>query len=161
MCRTEQFLSAEIKAKIANFCNVEPDGVITAKDVDCVYEVPLMFRSEGLDEKIVRLLNVWTRGPVLDEWQALMDTIKHPSHEVRIAIVGEYIDLKESYQVNEALFHAGVANHSRMILDYVDSEDVHEEGGEALVQNADGILVPGDSAAGASAVRSKPFIMLA
>ena len=144
LCRTEQFLSPEIKAKIANFCNVEPDGVITAKDVDCVYEVPLMFHSEGLDEKIVRLLNIWTRGPVLDEWQALMDTIKHPSHEVRIAIVGKYIDLKESYKsLNEALFHAGVANHSRMILDYVDSEDVAKEGGEALVQNADGILVPG------------------
>jgi CTP synthase len=144
LCRTEQFLSPEIKAKIANFCNVEPDGVITAKDVDCVYEVPLMFHGEGLDEKIVRLLNIWTRGPVLDEWQALMDTIKHPIHEVRIAIVGKYIDLKESYKsLNEALFHAGVANHSRMILDYVDSENVEKEGGEALVQNADGILVPG------------------
>jgi CTP synthase len=144
LCRTEQLLSREIKAKIANFCNVEPDGVITAKDVDCVYEVPLMFRSEGLDEKIVRLLNIWTRGPVLDEWQALMDTIKHPRHEVRIAIVGKYIDLKESYKsLNEALVHAGAANHSRMVLDYVDSENVEKEGGETLIEQADGILVPG------------------
>jgi CTP synthase len=118
--------------------------VITAKDVDCIYEVPLMFHGEGLDEKIVRLLNIWTRAPVLEEWQELVERMKHPAHQVRIAIVGKYIDLKESYKsLNEALLHAGAANNARMILDYVDSENVEKEGGEALLKEADAVLVPG------------------
>jgi CTP synthase len=144
LCRTEQFLSQEIKSKIGHFCNVDADAVITAKDVDCIYEVPLMFHQEGLDEKIVRLLNIWTRAPILDEWQSLVERMKNPTHAVRIAIVGKYIDLKESYKsLHEALIHAGFANHARMILDYVDSENVEKEGGEALIKDADGILVPG------------------
>ena len=118
--------------------------MITAKDVDCIYEVPLMFHQEGLDEKIVRLLNIWTRAPILDEWQALVERMKHPAHEVRIAIVGKYIDLKESYKsLHEALIHAGFSNNARMHLDYLDSENVEKEGGETLLEDADGILVPG------------------
>ncbi|HOV86361.1 MAG TPA: CTP synthase, partial [Syntrophobacteraceae bacterium] len=97
LCRTERLLPGDLKAKIAHFCNVEPDAVITAQDVDCIYEVPLLFHKEGLDEKIVRLLNIWTRAPVLDQWDQLVQRMKKPSHEVRIAIVGKYIDLKESY----------------------------------------------------------------
>lgn len=144
LCRTEKFLSPDIKAKIAHFCNVEPDAVITAKDVDCIYEVPLLFHQEGLDEKIARLLNIWTRGPILDLWANLVDKIKHPNKEVNIAIVGKYIDLKESYKsLNEALVHGGAAHSARVILDYVDSENVEKEGGEALIEAADGILVPG------------------
>jgi len=144
LCRTEKFLSPDIKAKIAHFCNVEPDAVITAKDVDCIYEVPLLFHQEGLDEKIARLLNIWTRGPILDLWAKLVDKIKHPDKEVNIAIVGKYIDLKESYKsLNEALVHGGAAHSARVVLDYVDSENVEKEGGEALIEAADGILVPG------------------
>jgi len=144
LCRTEQFLHPEIKAKIAHFCNVEPDAVITAKDVECIYEVPLLFHQEGLDEKIVKLLNIWTRAPILDLWEKLVHKFKEPVYEVRIAIVGKYIDLKESYKsLNEALAHGGVAHNARVILDYVDSENVEKEGGEALIEGADGILVPG------------------
>ncbi len=144
LCRTEKFLTPEIKAKIANFCNVDTDGVITAKDVDCIYEVPLLFHQEGLDEKILRLLNVWTRAPILDEWENLVRRLKQPEYETRIAIVGKYIDLVESYKsLNEALVHGGVANRTRVVLNYVDSENVEKEGGEALLEGADGILVPG------------------
>ncbi len=144
LCRTEQQLSAEIKGKIAHFCNVDTDGVITAKDVECIYEVPILFRQEGLDEKIVRLLNIWTRAPLLDDWQRLVDTMKNPLHDARIAIVGKYIDLKESYKsLNEALIHGAAAHSLRLRLDYVDSEDVEKEGGEALIEGVDGILVPG------------------
>ncbi len=144
LCRTEQFLSPEIKAKIAHFCNVEPDAVITAKDVDCIYEVPLLFHQEGLDEKIARLLNIWTRAPILDVWAKMVDQIKNPTYEVKIAIVGKYIDLKESYKsLNEALVHGGAANHVRVVLDYVDSENVEKEGGEDLIEGVDGILIPG------------------
>jgi len=144
LCRTEQFLSPEIKAKIAHFCNVEPDAVITAKDVECIYEVPLLFHQEGLDEKIARLLNIWTRAPILDVWARMVDQIKNPTYEVKIAIVGKYIDLKESYKsLNEALVHGGAANNARVLLDYVDSENVEKEGGEDLIEGVDGILIPG------------------
>ncbi len=144
LCRTEKQLSRELKAKIAHFCNVEPDGVITAKDVECIYEVPLLFHEEGLDEKIVKLLNIWTRAPGLDQWEKVVHQFKNPVHEVRIAIVGKYVDLTESYKsLNEALVHGGIAHRCRVNLDFVDSENVEKEGGEALIKGADGILVPG------------------
>jgi CTP synthase len=144
LCRTEHSLAPDIKAKIAHFCNVAPDAVITAKDVGCIYEVPLLFHEEGLDEKLLHLLNVWTRSPVLEPWQKLVHTLKQPLYETRIAIVGKYIDLKESYKsLNEALVHGGVAHDARVALDYVDSENVEKDGGEALLEEADGILVPG------------------
>jgi len=144
LCRTELPLSKDIKAKIGHFCNVEPDAVITAKDVDCIYEVPLCFHEEGLDEKILRMLNIWTRAPHLDDWRRLIERMRHPSHQVTIAIVGKYIDLRESYKsLNEALIHGGVANDAQVLLEFVDSEDVERSGGEELLAKADGILVPG------------------
>ncbi len=144
LCRTEKHLAQEIKGKIAHFCNVDSDAVITAQDVDCIYEVPLLYHQEGLDEKIVRLLNIWTRAPILEDWKALVHRMKHPAFEARIAIVGKYIDLKESYKsLNEALTHGAAAHGLKLNLDYVDSENVEKEGGEALLENADGILVPG------------------
>jgi CTP synthase len=144
LCRTEHSLAPDIKAKIAHFCNVDRDAVITAKDVGCIYEVPLLFHQEGLDEKILQLLNVWTRSPVLDPWEKLVHTLKKPRYETHIAIVGKYIDLKESYKsLNEALVHGGAANDARVVLDYLDSENVEKDGGEALLEGADGILVPG------------------
>ncbi len=144
LCRTEMALSREIKAKIAHFCNVEPDAVITAKDVDSIYEVPLLFHEEGLDEKILRVLNIWTRAPHLQDWEDLVRRIKSPAYDVTIAIVGKYIDLRESYKsLNEALAHAGAANSARVHLSFVDSEEVEKLGGEALLRDAHGILVPG------------------
>ncbi|GKT08401.1 CTP synthase [Desulforhabdus sp. TSK] len=144
LCRTEKNLSTDIKAKLAHFCNVEPDGVITAIDVESIYEVPIQFHQEGLDEKILRLLNIWTRTPVLDPWEQLIHRLKEPAYQVRIAIVGKYIDLTESYKsLNEALVHGGAAHSTRVLLDYVDSENVEKEGGEALIEGADAILIPG------------------
>ncbi len=144
LCRTEKNLSNDIKAKLAHFCNVEPDGVITAIDVESIYEVPIQFHQEGLDEKILRLLNIWTRTPVLEPWEHLIHRLKEPAYQVRIAIVGKYIDLTESYKsLNEALVHGGAAHSTRVLLDYVDSENVEKEGGEALIEGADAILIPG------------------
>jgi CTP synthase len=144
LCRTEQALSPEIKAKIALFCNVEKDAVITAKDVESIYEVPLFFHQEGLDDKIVERLNIWTRAPRLENWVALNNTIKNLTIPVRIAIVGKYIHLKESYKsLNEALCHGGIANNCKVILDYVDSEEVEKEGAEHFLSKVDGVLVPG------------------
>ena len=144
LCRTDQFLSPEIKAKIALFCNVEKDAVITAKDVESIYEVPLFFHQEGLDEKIVQLLNIWTRAPRLEKWEEIVSAIKNPRGEVDIAIVGKYVHLKDSYKsLTEALIHGGIANRCRVNLHYVDSEAVEKEGVERFLQDAQGILIPG------------------
>ncbi|MEJ5299979.1 MAG: CTP synthase [Thermodesulforhabdaceae bacterium] len=144
LCRTERHLSSDLKAKIAHFCNVEPESVITAIDVDCIYEVPLLLHKEGLDERIVQLLNIWTRSPVLDDWEKLLARIRNASRDVRIGIVGKYVHLKESYKsLNEALYHAGWAQDAKVELVYIDSEEVEKEGGEALLEGVHGILVPG------------------
>lgn len=144
ICRTDQFLPPEIKAKIALFCNVDKDAVITAKDVESIYEVPLFFHQEGLDDKIVQLLNIWTRSPRLEKWQEIVNAIKNPRGAVDIAIVGKYVNLKDSYKsLNEALVHGGIANRCKVNLHYVDSEAVQKDGVEPFLQGADGILVPG------------------
>jgi len=144
LCRTDRYLSEDIKSKIALFCNVGVDAVITAKDVNCIYEVPLIFHKEGLDEKIVELLNIWTRKPVLAEWEELVEKIKAPKHTVTIAIVGKYTDLTESYKsLNEALSHGGIPNNCRVELSFVDSETVDENTCSDKLLDADGILVPG------------------
>jgi CTP synthase len=144
LCRTDRFLSRDIKAKIALFCNVGVDQVITAKDVDHIYEVPLIFHQEGLDEKIVELLNIWTRAPRLDNWEELIRKVKAPKHSVTIAVVGKYVDLTESYKsLNEALYHGGVANDCRVNLNFIDSEKIDSGTCAQMLADADGILVPG------------------
>ncbi len=144
LCRTDRFLPPEIKKKIALFCNVEEDAVITAKDVDCIYEIPLIFHQEGLDEKIVEKLNIWTREPDLTPWQDLVKRFKNPKDEVTIAIVGKYVNLKDSYKsLNEALIHGGLANHLRVNLKYVLSDELTPENLGEFFQDVDGILVPG------------------
>ena len=115
LCRTDRMLSPDIKGKIAMFCNVGADAVITAKDVGCIYEVPLCFHEEGLDNKIVELLNIWTRAPRLEDWEALIRRMHEPTYEVTIAIVGKYVDLTESYKsLNEALIHGGIPNRAKV-----------------------------------------------
>jgi CTP synthase len=144
LCRTDQYLSKEIKAKISLFCNVGIDAVVTAKDVECIYEVPLVFHKEGLDSKIVELLNIWTRSPRLEAWEELVRKIQMPKQSVAIAIVGKYVDLTESYKsLNEALYHGGIANDCKVDLTFVDSEKIEEDTCGGLLADADGILVPG------------------
>jgi CTP synthase len=144
LCRTDRFLSKDIKAKIALFCNVSVEEVITAKDVDHIYEVPLIFHQEGLDVKIIELLNIWTRNPQLDNWEELIKKIKAPKHSVTIAVVGKYVDLTESYKsLNEALYHGGIANDSKVNLNFVDSEKLDSATCNQMLADADGILVPG------------------
>ena len=143
LCRTEEPLGKGLKDKIALFCNVEPEAVITAVDVDTIYEVPLKFHEQGLDEQICKRLNIWTRAPHLQNWEDLAYKLKNPAHEVTIAMVGKYVDLKESYKsLNEALCHGGVANNARVDIRFVDSEQVEQKGIE-LLEGVDGILVPG------------------
>jgi CTP synthase len=144
LCRTNKYLPQEIKAKIALFCNVTVEEVITAKDVEIIYEVPLVFHREGLDQKIVEKLNIWTRAPHLDDWKEIVRRLKEPKSSVFIAIVGKYVDLIESYKsLNEALRHGGIPNDCRVNLKFVDSEKIDENNCREIVGNADGILVPG------------------
>ncbi len=144
LCRTDRVLPKDIKAKIALFCNVTEDAVITARDVELIYEVPLVFHQEGLDDKIMELLNIWAGEPRLEAWAQVVDQWKNPVGEVTIAIVGKYVNLKESYKsLNEALTHGGIAHKLRVLHRYVDSEEVERQGAEALLKGADGILVPG------------------
>jgi len=144
LCRTEEFLSKDIKEKISLFCNVEVESVFTAKDVDCIYEVPLIFHVEGVDEKIVKLLNIWTGQPHLGEWEEVVNKMKNPSHEVCIAIVGKYVDWTDSYKsLNEALVHGGIPNDCKVTLLFVDSEEIEREGIGNRFDGIGGILVPG------------------
>ena len=144
LCRTDRYLPKDIKSKIALFCNVSVDAVITAKDVDCIYEVPLVFHKEGLDDKIVEMLNIWTRAPRLENWAKLVRGLKEPTHSVNIAVVGKYVDLTDSYKsLNEALRHGGLPNDSQVNIIFVDSETINEDSCSQLLAEADGILVPG------------------
>ena len=144
LCRTDRPLSKEIKDKIALFCSVEPGSVFTAADVQTIYELPLTLHEEGLDDRVAELLNIWSRAPKLEKWEKIVKAIKEPSREVRIAVVGKYVDLTESYKsLNEALVHGGIANDSRVSLDYIDSTQIEQLGAETLLQHADAILVPG------------------
>ena len=144
LCRTDRYLSNEIKSKIGLFCNVGIDAVVTAKDVECIYEVPLVFHKEGLDNKIVELLKIWTRSPRLEAWSELVQKIQNAQESVTIAIVGKYVDLTESYKsLNEALYHGGAANDCNVNLVFVDSEKIEDGTCSDMLVEADGVLVPG------------------
>ncbi len=144
LCRTGRFLTPEVKEKIALFCNVDKDAVITAKDVESIYEVPIVFHQEGLDNRLVELLNIWTGRPNLRAWDRLVKKVKNPKRSTSIAVVGKYVHLKDSYKsLHEALIHGGIANDCRVDLDYVDSERLGKEKSAELLKGARGILVPG------------------
>jgi CTP synthase len=144
LCRTDRYIPPEMKAKIAMFCNVEKDAVITAKDVETIYEVPIVFRKEGLDELIVRQLKLQTGPPNLREWDAMVQKIKHPKHEIAVAVVGKYAGLKECYKsLGEALVHGGIDHETRVTITWIESEDIERLGTERILREADGILIPG------------------
>jgi CTP synthase len=144
LCRTDRFLDKKIKAKIAHFCNVQEDSVITAKDVEWIYEVPLVFHDEGLDERIVEKLHMWTGAPNLQRWQKVVQVLDNPKASVRIAVVGKYMSLKESYKsLMEALVHGGIANEVRVELDCLEAEKIEPDRVQEMLGQADGILVPG------------------
>ncbi len=143
LCRTDRYLDPKVKAKIAHFCNVDESSVITAKDVECIYEVPLVFHQEGLDERIVEKLNMWTGGPNLSKWERIVHLYKNPRERVRIAMIGKYVNLVDSYKsLNEALTHGGLANECRVEIDHVDSEQLENGTLPEAVRQADGLLVP-------------------
>ncbi len=144
LCRSDRDIAREMKDKIALFCNVDPSAVFTAKDVASIYEVPVAFHAEGVDDKLAELFNIWSRAPRLEKWEAIVEGIKNPRKgEVRIGIVGKYVELAESYKsLNEALVHGGIAAGVRLKPVFIDSSKL-EEGDVSELETVDGILVPG------------------
>ncbi len=145
LCRSEKRLSTELKEKIALFCNVEKDAVINAIDVANIYQVPVEFHREGLDERIVEYLNMWTREPRMQGWEKLIETFDSRTAVVDIAVVGKYVKLTDSYKsLNEALEHAALVNGTRVNRVYVDAEALMADDDISRhFENIHGILVPG------------------
>jgi CTP synthase len=145
LCRTQMPLSRGVKEKIALFSNVAVEAVISALDVDCIYEVPLMYHAEGLDELIAERLNIWSRSPDVNAWHRIVSRFKNPARgSVKIGIVGKYVHLKDSYKsLHEALVHGGLSSDCRVELEYIDSEQVEQQGPEPLLAGLDAVLVPG------------------
>ena len=144
LCRTDRLLDIDIKRKIALFCDVPEEAVITAKDVDTIYEVPLLLKAEGLDQIILKQLGLPLTRARTEAWEELVDRIKHPTGELTIHVVGKYTGYEDSYKsLNEALFHGGFAHRLKVRLNWVEAEALEREGGAVLLDGADGILVPG------------------
>jgi CTP synthase len=145
LCRTDREIPEEMKTKIAMFCNVDIGSVFTSPDVKSIYELPLELNRQGLDERLAEILNIWSRAPQLERWEHIVDKIYHPGRgEVRIAIVGKYVHLTESYKsLNEALLHGGIANDVKVLLTFVDSQEVEAQGPAKFLSDVHAVLVPG------------------
>ena len=143
LCRTEKPLSRDLKSKISLFTNVDEKAVITARDVDSIYELPLVLAEEGLDRIILNMMELPTREKDMAEWEELVHRVKNPAGEVMIAVVGKYVSLREAYKsLNEALTHGAVAQKLRVHLRWVEAEDL-ESGDFSPLEGVDGVLVPG------------------
>ena len=144
LCRTDRFLDQDIKRKIALFCDVDEEAVITAKDVSSIYEVPLVLAGEGLDRIVLQRLNLPQTEAQMGAWIDLVDRIKHPKDEITIHVVGKYVGYEDSYKsLNEALYHGGFKHRLRVNIRWIEAEALEQPGGEQLLDGADGILVPG------------------
>ena len=144
LCRTEKSLSQSIKNKIALFCSVDAKSVITAMDVSSIYEVPLSLEKEGLAEIILEKLGMKVKQPDLERWEKINKVLQKPNGEVKIGIVGKYVDLKESYKsLTEALIHGGIGNKVTVKFNWIDAEALEKEEGLKQLTDCDGILVPG------------------
>ncbi|HVU06100.1 MAG TPA: CTP synthase [Polyangiaceae bacterium] len=145
LCRCDRPIPRGLKEKIALFSNVDVDSVISAVDVSCIYELPLVLHAEGLDEEIAERLNIWSRQPDLGSWKRVVEKFKKPANgTVKIGIVGKYVHLKDSYKsLHEALVHGGLENDARLELSYIDSEQIERSGAQAALSGQDAVLVPG------------------
>jgi CTP synthase len=144
ICRSERPIPEDTKRKIGLFCSVRSEAVISASDCSSIYEVPLMLHQEGFDQLLVERLGLENSEPDLAGWSKMVDTLRNPAKQVSIAIVGKYVDLKESYKsLNEAIVHGGIGNQSRVQISWVDSETLNPENVASALADADGVLVPG------------------
>ena len=144
LCRSEHFLPKEMKEKIALFCDVAEEAVITANDVSSVYEVPLSFAQEGVDEIVLRQLKIDPRPSDLGKWRAMLERMQNPVDEVSIALIGKYVEYEDSYKsLKEALLHGALAHQLKLNLHWIEAEGVDGPGWQKRLEDYDGILVPG------------------
>jgi CTP synthase len=145
ICRSDREIPQNERRKIALFCNVRPDAVVAALDVDTIYQVPISYHAEGFDREVLRHFRLpFDSEPDLSRWQRIVDVVRAPEGEVRIAIVGKYTTLLDSYKsLSEALIHGGIANRVKVKLDWLDSEVFENPGTVARLEGVHGILVPG------------------
>ncbi len=144
VCRTEKPLPDDIKKKIGLFCNVRGKAVISAVDVETIYEVPLYFRDQKFDDLVCESLGLPQSEPDIEDWREFVGNLKNYQHRVKIAICGKYVELKDAYKsIIEAFAHAGAANDARVDLIWVSSEDIKKNGAEKFLKDTDGLLIPG------------------
>ena len=144
LCRTDRYLSPDLKSKLALFCDVPEEAVITAKDVASIYEVPLVLSGEGLDAIVLRSLNLEATRRDMAAWERLVERVRAPQGDVVIGVVGKYVSFPDSYKsLNEALTHGGIANDVRVLRRWVEAEEIERDGADALLGPVDAILVPG------------------
>ncbi len=144
LCRTDRFLDPDIKRKIALFCDVDEEAVITAKDVSTIYEVPLVLAAEGLDRIVLKYLHLPQTDKRMQAWEDLVNRIKNPVDDLTIHVVGKYVGYEDSYKsLNEALYHGGFQHRLKVTIKWIEAEALEAPDGAALLDGADGILVPG------------------
>ncbi|MCL5266475.1 MAG: CTP synthase [Bacteroidetes bacterium] len=144
ICRTSKRISREIKEKIAMFTNIEPDAVIEGRDVDTIYEMPLILRKQRLDQIVLKKLNLQAKEPDLSAWEEMVQRVKNPKHTLKIGICGKYTELLDAYKsIRESFIHAGAENDAKVELKWIAAEEVEKNGPETLLDTIDGLLVPG------------------
>ena len=144
LCRSDRPITADARRKIALFCNLRPEAVIPALDVDTIYRVPIAYHAEGFDTQVCRHFGLETREPDLSRWKHIVERVVHPEGEVTIAIVGKYVSLLDSYKsLSEALTHGGIANNARVRMNWIDSEIFEREDAVSHLEDVHAILVPG------------------
>ncbi|MGB1701171.1 MAG: CTP synthase, partial [Nannocystaceae bacterium] len=144
VCRSSEAASVEVREKIALFTNVRLAAVVALPDLDTIYKVPLVLHEAGLDAIMCELLNIWTREPDVRCWREIVAAQENPRQRIRVAMVGKYVDLAESYKsLTEALTHGGITHETAVDVEYVDAERVESEGAEAVLAGYEAVLIPG------------------
>ncbi len=144
VCRTDRSIGSDLRKKIALFCNVKPECVVEALDVDNIYRLPLVLHQQGFDQTVVDMLNIWTGAPHLEQWRKIVEALDHPEAECTIGMVGKYVDVYDSYKsITESLVHAGIFHRAKININLIDAASVNEDNVETLLKNCDGIIVPG------------------
>ncbi len=144
ICRTAKRITREVKEKIAMFTNIEADSVIEGRDVETIYEMPLIFRKQRLDQIVLDKLNLRAKEANLSDWEKMVERVKNPKYNVKIGICGKYTELRDAYKsIRESFIHAGAENDAKVDLKWIAAEDIEKDGTEAHLSDIDGLLVPG------------------
>jgi CTP synthase len=144
VCRSDRKIPVDQLKKIAQFCNVKPDRVFEALDADSIYRLPLLMNAQGFDQALVDTLNIWTGAPDLTAWRRIVQNLDHPEVEAKIAVVGKYTGVFDSYKsIDESLVHAGIANNAKLTVEYLDADEINPASASTILSKFDGILVPG------------------